>query len=112
MPTLDEMKAQAEVVTLDELPETYCSFIESVMMDMGNISIDLSVVRWSLPDKAKAGQPKPVRVPTCRLILPAPTAVDLFNRLSQVVEVLKQQGLITQAGPGAQGGQGNQGPMQ
>jgi hypothetical protein len=83
----------ARYVETADLPETFADSLHTMVWDGQTLRVELCVTRY--PDAATgAGEAK--RYPACRLVLTAPVAVDLYNRLNQTMAALTQAGVVSQ----------------
>jgi|SRR5579883_541239 len=81
-----------------EVAETFADVIHSVQLDGQVLRIELCVTRLDHPVKPK--EPATARCyPVSRLVLSAPAAVDLINRMQQIGAALVQAGVLKQAQP-------------
>jgi hypothetical protein len=78
-------------VELADLPETFADSLHTMVWDGQTLRVEFCVTRY--PDAASGGEAK--RYPACRLVLTAPVAADLFNRLNQTMATLSQVGVVT-----------------
>jgi hypothetical protein len=76
---------------LTDLRETFADSLHTMVWDGQTLRIEFCVTRY--PDGASGGEAK--RYPACRLVLTAPVAADLFNRLNQTMATLSQVGVVT-----------------
>ncbi|HXT07734.1 MAG TPA: hypothetical protein VN715_12450 [Roseiarcus sp.] len=67
-------------VDIAELAETFADSVHNVVWDGQTLRIDLCVTRYPPPEQMALGAK---RYPTCRLVLTASAAADLFDRLRQ-----------------------------
>ena len=75
-----------------DLLETFADFIGSAYFDGQTLRIEFAVTRV---DEAKANGPITAhRYPVCRVVVPAPTAIDLINRMHQIGAALTQAGVV------------------
>lgn len=83
---------QISYVDRPEVSEAFADTIEKMSFDGQTLRIELCVTRMD--------DPKPPHPPTgrkytaCRLVLPPIAALDLLNKLQQLVVMLEQQGIV------------------
>jgi hypothetical protein len=83
-----------------EVSETFADVIHSVQLDGQVLRIELCVTRLDHPVNPK--EPATARCyPVSRLVLSAPAAIDLINRMQQIGAALVQAGVLKQAQPPA-----------
>jgi hypothetical protein len=75
-----------------DVRETFADSLHTMVWDGQTLRIEFCVTRY--PDGAAGGEAK--RSPACRLVLTAPVAADLFNRLNQTMATLSQAGVVAQ----------------
>jgi hypothetical protein len=86
-----------------ELPEVFADSLHAVTWDGQTLRLEFCVTRY--PEAVPAGAAAEAkRFPACRLVLTAPGAAALYNRLQQTVAALTQAGVIGKAPPPQQGG--------
>lgn len=93
---LGELKKLTQYVDRPEISETYTDSIELSSFDGTTARIEFSIMRIDEPQQDKP--PSGKRYTVCRLVIPAETVVDLFNRLSQLIKLMEQKGLVTTEG--------------
>lgn len=88
-------KAAVETRFVDrpEVSETFADSLHSINFDGQAMRIVLCATRFDPPKATKA--PTAARYPACRLVLTPNAAIDLFNRLQQIVKALEKSGAIT-----------------
>lgn len=75
-----------------EIPETFVDSPEKVIFDPVTCRIEFVVNRF---DPAAPGAPMAgKKVTACRLVLPLPGLLNLAQQINQVIESLKQQGVL------------------
>ncbi len=85
-------KPSTKFVDIPELRETFADSVETAFGDAATLRITFAVNRWDEPKP-----PKPLtgrRCPVCRLVLTHETAVELYNRLHQMITMLEKKGLV------------------
>jgi len=75
-----------------DVPETFVDHIGFTMFDGHHVRIEPQVTRFDEPKPPSA--PKGRRYPVARLVLTSSAALDLYNRLSQMVGVMVDQGMV------------------
>lgn len=76
-----------------EVHETFVDSLQAVHFDGQSMRLTLCATRY---EPAKPPDPPTgVRIPTCRLVLTPNAALDLFNKLSQVMKHLESAGVVT-----------------
>ena len=76
-----------------EVSETFVDSIQAIHFDGQSMRLTLCTTRYE-PDKPP-DSPTGVRVPACRLVLTPNAALDLFNKLQQVMKHLESAGVVT-----------------
>jgi hypothetical protein len=76
-----------------EISETFADSIHGLIFDGQTMRIEFSVTRMDPPEPSK--EPTAFQYPVSRLVLPPSAAIDLFNRLQQILQVLEKDGKIT-----------------
>lgn len=89
--------SQVRHVDLPELRETFADSIQTMTWDGQTLRIEFCVTRYPENPSATAAEAK--RYPACRLVVTAPVAVELFNRLQQTMTALAQTGVVSQHKP-------------
>jgi hypothetical protein len=81
-------------VDLPQVSETFADSIMSAHFDGQALRIELCVTRLDTgtPQGVLSGR----RYPVCRLVLAAPAAIDLINKMQQVGAALVQAGVVKQ----------------
>ena len=82
-----------------DLSETFADSIRSCVFDGQLMRIEFTVSRFD--DPGALGVLEGRQVPSCRLVLNRTAMADLFNRLGQLGNVLKQAGVVTEPPAGA-----------
>jgi hypothetical protein len=83
-------KPTATFVDLPALEETFADSIRGIAFEKGTLRVEFCVTRaGGTPAASNAHQ-----VPSCRLVLPAETAIELANRLQQLMGALAEKGLV------------------
>jgi hypothetical protein len=77
-----------------DLEETFADSIRSCVFDGQLMRIEFTVSRFD--DPGALGVLEGRQVPTCRLVLNRTAMADLFNRLGQLSNVLKQAGVVAE----------------
>jgi hypothetical protein len=76
-----------------EVSETFVDSLQAIHFDGQSMRLTLCTTRY---EPAKSGNPSTgVRVPACRLVLTPHAALDLFNKLQQVMKHLESAGVVT-----------------
>ena len=81
--------SKIEFVDLPELSETFADGIEKFTFDGNTLRVTFTITR--LDETKPPAPPSGLRYPACRLVIPVTTANDLYNRLGQLVELIKQR---------------------
>lgn len=79
-----------------EISETFVDSIGLCIFDGNSVRAELCVDRL---DKPKPPKQTARRYPACRLVLSPDAAVDLFNSLSNIINLMQQKGLVSQVAP-------------
>lgn len=90
---------------LEAVSETFADSVRMVAFDGHNFRIEYCIVRQ---DQPKPNEPLTARqLPVCRVVLPPAAAIDLFNKMKEVVDHLTAAGVmkITPPPQGPAGGQ-------
>jgi hypothetical protein len=94
----EQQSPPARHVDLPDLPETFADSIHTMVWDGQTLRIEFCVTRYP---EAPSDTAEARRYPACRLVLTAPVAVDLFNRVQQTMKALTQSGAVAQQKPPA-----------
>lgn len=88
---------QVQFVDSPEVSETFADSSRAVTFDGQTMRIEFCTIRM---DEPKPPNPPTGRqYPVCRLVLTPNAAVDLFNKLQQVMAALEQSGAIKKNPP-------------
>jgi len=80
-------------VDLPEVSETFVDHLQTILFDGTTLRLELCVTRMEEPRP-----PNPMtatRYPTCRLVMPAPAMLELYNQLTGLIRGLEEQGVLT-----------------
>lgn len=80
-------------VDLEGVSETFADSFRNIFFDGHELRLEFCVTRM---DEVKEGDkhPRAKRYTTCRVVLTADAAVDLFNSLQQLVAALEKDGKV------------------
>lgn len=84
-------------VDRQDVSETFADAIRGVIFDGQTMRIELCTTRMDPPQPQK--EPTARQYPICRLVLPPIAAIDLFNKLQQVLQAMEKDGKITRNPP-------------
>jgi len=76
-----------------EISETFADSVHGLIFDGQTMRIEFCVTRMDPPEPSK--EPTAFQYPVSRLVLPPSAAIDLFNRLQQILQALEKDGKIT-----------------
>jgi hypothetical protein len=91
---------QIRFVDRPEVTETFADSSHTVTFDGQTMRIEFCTVRMDEPRPSDS--PTGRQYPVCRLVLTPNAAVDLFNKLQQIMAALEQSGAIKKNPPMAQ----------
>ena len=83
---------QTRFIDRIEVSETFADALHSINFDGQTMRIVFCTTRFDPPKPPKA--PTAARLPSCRLVLTPNTAIDLFNKLQQIVKALEESGTV------------------
>jgi hypothetical protein len=83
-----------------EVSETFSDSVHGVVFDGITMRIELCAIRMDPPQPQK--EPTASQIPVCRLVLTPNAAIDLFNKLQQIVQTLEKEGKVTRNPPSPQ----------
>ena len=83
---------QITYVERPEVSETFADTIEKLSFDGQTLRMELCVTR--MDDPTPPNPPTGKKYTACRLVLPPLAALDLANKLQQLVAMLEQQGIV------------------
>lgn len=87
-----------QYVDRPEIVETFADSIREFMyFDGSAVRLEFCLTRYDQPKQGE--MPKSRQYPVARMILSPSAATDLYNKLSQFIEVMKQKGLVTEQPP-------------
>jgi hypothetical protein len=81
--------SKREHVDRPEISEIFVDFLRGVDINGGVMRFEFVVKRYSEPAEGESDDSR-----ACRLALPIPGVIDLFEKLKELVKALEQQGLI------------------
>jgi hypothetical protein len=80
-----------------EISETFADSIHGVIFDGQTMRIELCTTRMDAPQPPN--EPTARQYPVCRLVMPPTAAIDLYNKLQQILQALEKDGKITRNQP-------------
>lgn len=78
--------------------DTYCDSARLAFLSGSVLRLEFTVDRFDEP-KTTDKQPKGNAVTAARIALPAAAVPELYNQLTQIISVMKQQGMLKAVGP-------------
>ncbi len=90
------LKDLTKLVDSDQPLETFVDSLDQSSFQAGILRLNFSVTRFGDPNPPKPMRGK--RIPSARLVMTPPCAVELFNSLNQMMSVFEQQGLVQRDG--------------
>ena len=92
-----DTKARIETLYIDrpEISETFADFIHSLNFDGQTMRIEFCATRLEKPKPPNP--PTAKQYPICRLVLTPTAAIDLFNKLQQIMSALEKSGALKRA---------------
>jgi hypothetical protein len=92
-----DTKARIETLYIDrpEISETFADFIHSLNFDGQTMRIEFCATRLEKPKPPNP--PTAKQYPICRLVLTPAAAIDLFNKLQQIMSALEKSGALKRA---------------
>jgi hypothetical protein len=80
-----------------EVSETFADFVQRIQFDGQTLRLEFAVSRL---DEQKPGETvSGKRYPACRLVLSAGAAIDLMNKMQQIVAGLVKAGVLKMEAP-------------
>jgi hypothetical protein len=76
-----------------EVSETFADSVHGLIFDGQTMRIEFCTTRMNAPQPP--AEPAATQYPVCRLVLPPTAAIDLFNRMQQIMQALEKDGKIT-----------------
>jgi len=76
-----------------EISETFADSIHGLIFDGQTMRIEFCTTRMDPPQPPM--EPTARQYPVCRLVMPPNAAIDLFNRLQQILQALEKDGKVT-----------------
>jgi hypothetical protein len=95
MTVVQQQAPKASHVDRPELAETFADSIHNMVWDGQTLRIEFCVTRY--PDGPASPGAEARRFPAARLVLTAPVATDLFNRLQQMIQALAKAAAVASA---------------
>jgi hypothetical protein len=89
---LQKIAQSLPIVEHPEILETFADTIGSTFFDGSTLRLDFTVARWD--DPKPPAEPTGHRHVVCRLVLSAPCAIELINRMQQISAALVQAGIM------------------
>ena len=83
---------QITYVDRPEASEIFADTVEKLSFDGQTLRLELCVTR--MDDPKPPSPPTGKKYTACRLVLPPLAALDLVNKLQQLVAMLEQQGIV------------------
>jgi hypothetical protein len=83
-----------------DVAETFTDSIRGLIFDGQTMRIEFCTTRMDPPLPQQ--DPTASQYPVCRLVLPPNAAIDLYNRLQQILQALEKDGKITRNQPPSQ----------
>lgn len=80
-----------------DVGEIYADALETILVDGSALKMEFVVNRLDVPKEGKRAAGR--KFPICRLVLPPKGAIELCNKLNQLMTVLEQAGAITRQHP-------------
>ena len=77
----------------NEVNEIFADSIHGMIFDGQTMRIEFCVTRMDTPQPPN--EPTARQIPVSRIVLPPNTAIDLYNRLQQILQALEKEGKIT-----------------
>jgi hypothetical protein len=95
----EQAAAQPKLAYLDriDIAETFVDSVARVTFDGATLRVEFAVNRAG--DQRQPGQGTGRAVTACRLVMPASGMLDLFGRLSALMNALQQQGVLKTTPP-------------
>ena len=90
---VQQQHQQARYVGRADPAESFADSIQTMVWDGTTLRVEFCVTRFA--EAEAAGERLAERHPVCRLVLTAPAAVDLFNRLQQTMQALSNTGVVS-----------------
>jgi hypothetical protein len=88
-----QQMSQARYVDSAHPAETFADSLHTMVWEGNTLRIEFCVTRF--PDAALKGEKQPEQHPVCRLVLTAPVAAALFNRLQETMNALAKAGTVS-----------------
>jgi hypothetical protein len=88
----NKVELQSQFVDRPDLDETFSDSIRSVTFDGQTMRLMFCATRLDQPKQTDP--PAAKQYPVCRLVLTPPAAVDLFNKLQQLMSIMEKSGVI------------------
>jgi hypothetical protein len=76
-----------------DVSETFADSVHGLIFDGQTMRIEFCTTRMNAPQPP--ADPTATQYPVCRLVLPPAAAIDLFNRMQQIMQALEKDGKIT-----------------
>ncbi len=95
MANTEEIKQNAPYVDLPNVSESFADSLVHMIFDGSNLRLDLGVMRWE-PGKSPA-PPTGMRYTAARLVMTPALAIEMYNQLGKVVEMLVERGMAQKA---------------
>jgi hypothetical protein len=76
-----------------EISETFADSVHGVLFDGQTMRIEFCTTRMDPPQPPN--EPTARQYPVCRLVMPPTAAIDLYNKLQQILQALEKDGKIT-----------------
>jgi hypothetical protein len=75
------------------IDETFADSIHGLIFDGQTMRIEFCTTRMDPPQPQQ--DPTARQYPVCRLVMPPTAAIDLYNRLQQILQALEKDGKVT-----------------
>jgi hypothetical protein len=81
-----------EYVNRPDVPETFADSLENVIVDGQTLRMEFLVHRLDEPKPGKRMSGK--KLTALRVVMPAKSLVDVYNKLNNIVAMMEQQGVV------------------
>jgi hypothetical protein len=92
-PKSEQNGREYRYVDRPEIGEIYADAIETIVVDGAALKMEFVVNRLDTPRDGKQASGR--KYPVCRLFMPPKGAIELYNKLTQMMSALEQAGAVT-----------------